>query len=78
MIIAELIENGERIHHYSDEGFKILQVETGHIYEDAIDIMPCRYTYEETDIPIPPLIPDDEEPIEEEEEESEEEEEIEE
>lgn len=78
MIIAELIENEERIHHYSDEGFKILQIETGHIYEDAIDVMPCRYTYEETDIPISPLIPDDEEFIEEEEEELEEEEDIEE
>jgi len=30
------------------------QVETGILYEDAIDIQPCPYTYEETDIPIRP------------------------
>lgn len=51
MIQAEMI--GERILHYSDQGMKIRQIETGKLYEDAIDVMPCQYTYEETDIPIP-------------------------
>ena len=51
MIKTEMI--GERILHYSDQGMKIRQVETGILYEDAIDVMPCRYTYEETDILIP-------------------------
>ena len=51
MIQAEMI--GERILHYSDHGMKIRQIETGKLYEDAIDVMPCQYTYEETDIPIP-------------------------
>ena len=51
MIQAEMI--GERILHYSDQGMKIRQIETGKLYEDAIDVMPCPYTYEETDIPIP-------------------------
>lgn len=51
MIQTEMI--GERILHYSDQGMKIRQIETGKLYEDAIDVMPCPYTYEETDIPIP-------------------------
>lgn len=51
MIQTEMI--GERILHYSDQGMKIRQIETGKLYEDAIDVMPCQYTYEETDIPIP-------------------------
>lgn len=42
---------------YSDEGMKIRQVETSAIYDDAIDIEPVRYTYEETDIPIEPAEP---------------------
>lgn len=36
---------------------KIRQVETETVYEDAVDVMPCRYTYEETDEPIE--LPDD-------------------
>ena len=36
---------------------KLLQVETGFIYNDAVDIVPCPYTYEETDEPI--ITPDD-------------------
>ena len=51
MIQTEMI--GERILHYSDQGMKIRQIETGKLYEDAIDVMPCQYTYEETEIPIP-------------------------
>jgi hypothetical protein len=53
MIIAELIEDGNRIHHYSDSGFRILQNETGIVYDDAVDVIPCKYTYTETDEPIP-------------------------
>lgn len=52
MIREELIENGERIHHWSDTKMKILQTETGIIYDDAIDVVPCLYTYEETDEPV--------------------------
>lgn len=48
MIISEIIENGNRIHHYSDAGFRILQNETGVVYDDAVDVMPCKYTYSET------------------------------
>lgn len=31
---------------------KIRQLETDEAYDDPIDIEPCPYTYEETDIPI--------------------------
>ena len=37
--------------HYSDAYMKIRQIETGALYEEAVDVKPCRYTYEETDIP---------------------------
>ena len=52
MVIEELIENGRFYHHYSSVGMKIRQVETGLVYDDAVDIVPCPYTYEETDEPI--------------------------
>lgn len=35
--------------HYSDAGCYIRQVETGVEYGDAIDRVPCPYTYEETE-----------------------------
>ena len=50
MIIVEILETRER--RYSDQGVYIRQVETGALYEDAVDVIPCNYTYEETDIPI--------------------------
>lgn len=34
---------------YSTNGFKIRQIETGQVYDEAIDVRPCRFTYEETD-----------------------------
>ena len=37
---------------YSDENFKIRQVQTGLIYDEAIDVENSIYTYIETDIPI--------------------------
>ena len=42
----------DRIYTYSDIGMKILQNETGIIYEDAMDTLNSGYTYTETDIPI--------------------------
>ena len=41
-----------QIRHYSDENFKIRQIETGILYDEAVDVVPCRYTYEESDEPI--------------------------
>lgn len=52
MILTELVDNETRIRHYSDQYLKIRQVETGVVYDDAVDYLPCRFTYEETDIPI--------------------------
>lgn len=52
MIIEELVEGGERIRHYSDVNMMIRQLPTNILYEDAVDVIPCRYIYEETDIPI--------------------------
>lgn len=34
---------------YSDEQYKILQVETGAIYDEAIDVETANYTYVETE-----------------------------
>ncbi len=53
MIIEEMI-TPKRVRHYSDENLKIRQVEKGRIYDDAVDRYPCKWTYEETDIPIEP------------------------
>ena len=37
---------------YSNENFMIRQIQTGALYNEAIDIENAPYTYEETDIPI--------------------------
>ena len=52
MIIIKYIESENRERRYSDAGMKLRQVETGILYDDAVDVIPCRYTYEETDEPI--------------------------
>lgn len=49
MIKTELLNDGTLIKHYSDAGVMLLQVETGMKYSDPVDVVPCRYTYEETD-----------------------------
>ena len=55
MIIVELVDDNTRERRYSDKNVKLRQIETGNIYEDAVDVIPCKYTYEETDIPIEPI-----------------------
>jgi hypothetical protein len=52
MIIVELVDNDTRERRYSDQKMKIRQIETQVLYDDAVDVIPCKYTYEETDIPI--------------------------
>jgi len=52
MIQYEYIEDGVRIRHWSDAGMKIRQIETGALYDDAVDVVPCRYSYDETDVPV--------------------------
>ena len=54
MIQTELLKNGTLIKHWSDLGVLIRQEETGAEYSEAIDVVPCRYTYTETDKPIEP------------------------
>ena len=48
MVIEEFLNDGTLVKHYSDKGMLILQVETGVKYGEAIDIVPCGYTYTET------------------------------
>ena len=52
MIIVELVDNQTRERRYSDKNVMLLQKETGNLYYDAVDVIPCKYTYEETDTPI--------------------------
>ena len=54
-VISENVKVGERvlIRHKSDSNKFIRQVETGIEYASAVDVIPCRYTYEETEKEIP-------------------------
>ena len=51
MITEEI--RGSRVRHYSDEGYKIRQVEMGKTCESTEDRYPCVYPYEKTDGKIP-------------------------
>lgn len=50
MIVTENLGMVER--RYSDQNVKLRQIETDVLYNDAVDVIPCRFTYEETDVPI--------------------------
>lgn len=52
MIQKELLNNGTLVRQYSNAGFMILQNETCTIYSEAIDFIPCGFTYSETNIPV--------------------------
>lgn len=52
MIKIEYLRDDTLVKHYSDKGVMLIQVETGMKYADPVDVVPCRYTYEETDEPI--------------------------
>ena len=43
------LNNKEFLHTYSDTKHYILQVETNVKYDEAYDIIPCKYTYIETE-----------------------------
>lgn len=49
MIQIEYLNDGTLVKHYSDAGFLLLQNETGAKYSDPVDVVPCPYTYTETD-----------------------------
>ena len=40
---------------YSDQNVKLRKVEDGTLWNDAVDIIPCRFTYEESDVPLDPV-----------------------
>ena len=44
-----IINNKELLHTYSNNNKYILQVETNVKYNEAYDIIPCKYTYKETE-----------------------------
>lgn len=52
MILTEYLHEGTLIRHYSDQNVLLLQNETGIKYSDPVDIVPCPYTYTETNEPI--------------------------
>ena len=52
MIKTEYLNDGALIKHYSDTGMMLLQNETGIKYSEPIDVVPCVYTYTETDEPV--------------------------
>lgn len=56
MVIKEFFEtrdDGVNLYrNYSDEGFYIIQDQTGAKYAEAIDVEDAPYTYTETDEPI--------------------------
>lgn len=48
------VEHFDLIKHWTDdpEHKILLQVETGAMYEEAIDLYPCQFTYQEVDKPV--------------------------
>ena len=48
---ANEVEDGEG---YEEATYRIKQMDTGVVYGEAVDVIPCRYTYEATDEPIEP------------------------
>ncbi|MBR3238486.1 MAG: hypothetical protein IKF99_08630 [Oscillospiraceae bacterium] len=50
MIQTEIIDG--RIRRWSNRGVMLRKVETGELYEDALDYPDAPYTYEETELPI--------------------------
>lgn len=54
-VISKYVDMSGRtlIKHISDSGKMIRQIETGREYSSAVDVIPCKYTYEETEKDIP-------------------------
>ena len=54
MITTEIITIGTRqLQRTASDAYMIRQTETGNTYQEAVDIIPSAYTYEETDILLP-------------------------
>ena len=59
MLKTEITERNDGIklyRTYSDDNYKIKQLETGNIYDEAVDIEENIYTYEETNEKIEELV----------------------
>lgn len=56
MILTEeymTLDDGMKLYRrHSDRKVKIRQVETGYVYDEAIDVENAPYTYIETDMPL--------------------------
>ena len=56
MILTEeymTLDDGSKLYRrYSDLKVRIRQVETGYVYDEAIDVENAPYTYIETDMPL--------------------------
>lgn len=48
MLVQEIVRN-KFIHTYSNIYKKIKQIDTGELYDDALDLIGSSHTYEETD-----------------------------
>lgn len=44
---SEGVAHEDLVKHASDSGKSIMQLETGRVYEEAVDNYPCAYTYVE-------------------------------
>lgn len=52
MIVTELLKDDTLVKHYSDKDMMLRQIESGMLFYHAIDVVPCRFSYEETNIKI--------------------------
>lgn len=52
MAVVTQTINETLVRHFSDTGMLIRQAETGVLYGEAVDAVPCRYAYEETTTPV--------------------------
>lgn len=51
MITSKIVTIGTRqFQKTASDTYLIRQIETGKVYQEAVDILPCVYTYEETDM----------------------------
>ena len=48
MIQTEILSNGQK-RHYSDKNKRIIQNETNIEYDEAVDVIPCSFTYRESE-----------------------------
>ncbi len=55
MVITEFIED-KFVRYYSNLNVKVIQNETGAVYDEAVDIVPSKFTYSETNEPIEDIL----------------------